>query len=268
MLVEKMHGCGNDFCVISYNENIDYSKLALRLCNRKTGIGSDGLVVVKDKPLEMLFYNADGSRAPMCGNGIRCFSKYVYDHKLIKRNKFDVMTGAGKMIIEITSTDPFMCKVNMGSPIFNNSSIYVSDNLDSFGRLLEVNDLKVTAYSFFMGTIHTVIFVDDFKSEILSYAEEICFNKRFTKQTNVNFVQIIDKGHIKVKTFERGVGWTLACGTGCCASVVATSRLGLTYKNVDVELELGHLEIEVKKDNVFMIGPAVKVFECDFKEEN
>lgn len=267
MIIEKMHGCGNDFCVLAYEKDKDYSKLAIKLCNRKTGIGSDGLIIVKNDPLEMLFYNADGSRAPMCGNGIRCFAKYCLEHNLIKRNKFNVITGAGKMVIEITCEYPFMCKVNMGSPIFMNSMIYVSDSIDCFGRVLNLEDKNITIYSFFMGTVHTVIFVPDFDSDILNYAEAICKHKLFTKQTNVNFVQVKDKENIKVKTYERGVGWTLACGTGCCASVVATSKLGFTNSNVCVELELGHLDIEVKKDTVYMIGPAVKVFECEFKEE-
>lgn len=267
MKIEKMHGCGNDFCVLDYAEGIDYSRLAVKLCSRKTGIGSDGMIIVKQNPLEMLFYNADGSRAPMCGNGIRCFAKYCLEHQYIKRNKFDVLTGAGKMTIEITTEQPFLCRVDMGSPVMNNAMIYVSDELDSFGRVLQVKDIRITIYSFFMGTVHTVVFVPDMESELLNYAEAICRHPLFTRQTNVNFVQVIDDKTIRVKTFERGVGWTLACGTGCCASVVAASRLGLTGTEVRVELELGYLEIEIKKKNVYMTGPAVKVFECELEEE-
>ena len=268
MLIEKMHGCGNDFCVLSYEKGIDYSNLAIKLCNRKTGIGSDGMIVVKTNPLEMLFYNSDGSRAPMCGNGIRCFSKYALEHNLVKRSKFDVLTGAGKLTIEVTQEEPFMCKVNMGSPIFNNSVIRVSDGLDCFGRVINVDDLNITVYSFFMGTIHTVIFVDSFEDEILKHALNISKHKLFNECTNVNFVKIIDKHKIKVKTFERGVyDWTLACGTGCCASVVCANKLGLCYQNVEVELELGSLEIEIKKSQVFMTGPAIKVFECEIEED-
>lgn len=267
MIIEKMHGCGNDFCVLSYQEGLDYSKLALKLCNRKTGVGSDGMVVVKQRPLEMIFYNSDGSKAPMCGNGIRCFARYVYEHNLSKKKSFDVVTGAGKMVIEITQTEPFMCKVNMGEPIFNNSMLHITDSIDSFGRVLELKDRMVPIYSLFMGTIHTVIFVPDFESEILVHAEEICKHRLFTRHTNVNFAQIIDKENIKVKTYERGVGWTLACGTGCCAAVVAANKLELVNSKVNVELELGHLIIELTKHSVFMNGPATKVFECEFKEE-
>lgn len=267
MKIEKMHGCGNDFCILDYDEKTDYEKLAVRLCHRKTGIGSDGMIIVKRNPLEMIFYNADGSKAPMCGNGIRCFSRYCLEHGYIKRNKFEVLTGAGKMTVEIVTEYPFMCRVNMGSPIFKNSMIYVSDDLDSFGRVLRIEDMNIPIYSFFMGTVHTVVFVPDFESELLSHAEEICNHRLFTKKTNVNFVQVIDKNTLRVKTFERGVGWTLACGTGCCASAVAAQRLGLSGKGVRVMLELGFLDIELKKNEVYMTGPAVKVFACEYEEE-
>lgn len=267
MKVWKMHGCGNDFCVIHYKEYQDYSKLARKLCNRKIGVGADGLIVVKEKPLEMIFYNADGTRAPMCGNGIRCFSKYVLDNGIVKKDKFDVFTQAGRMVIEITNKDPFICKVNLGSPIFNNQSIYVSDNIDSFGRVINVNGLNITVYSFFMGTVHTVIFVDSYNDEVVSLAKEISNYSLFTRRTNVNFVKVVSKDEIHVMTYERGVGFTLACGTGCAASVVTTSKLGLTNNIVRVKLQLDFLDIDVEKKNVFMSGPATKVFECDYKEE-
>lgn len=268
MRVVKMHGCGNDFCVIPYEPNKDYKELAIKMCNRKTGIGADGMIVVKNEPLEMLFYNQDGSMAPMCGNGIRCFSKYCYENKLFRGKIFECLTGAGKLSLQVTSDDPFMVKVNMGKPNFQNSMIYASDSMSCFNRVISVNDLDIVTYSFFMGTIHTVIFVDSFHDLVLKYADDICNHKLFSRKTNVNFVKIIDKSTIEVKTYERGVGWTLACGTGCCASVVAASKLGLTKKNVKVILELGYLNIEIdKKDNVFMTGPAVTVFTCDYKED-
>ena len=267
MKVEKMHGCGNDFCLIDYKENTDYEKLALKLCNRKTGVGSDGLIVVKRDPLEMLFYNADGSRALMCGNGIRCFALYAYEHKMVNKLKFPVVTGAGQLELEIVNPQNFTCKVYMGKPIFTNQMIYVNDDIDSFGRVIKINDSLITIYSFFMGTIHTVIFVNDFTDNVVEYASKICNNPLFTKKTNVNFVRVINKENIEVKTYERGVGWTLACGTGCCASVVAANRLGLVGTKVKAILELGFLEIELKKNDVFMTGPATKVFECEIKEE-
>lgn len=266
MKIEKMHGCGNDFCVLEYKDQIDYSQLAIKVCNRKTGIGGDGMIVVKNNPLEMIFYNADGSRAPMCGNGIRCFAKYCFDHALVKQKKLDVLTQAGKKTIEIITDDPFMCKVHMGMPLFQNSLLHIKDDLPSFGRILKLKERNITVYTLFMGTVHTVLFVPDLNSELLNSAEEICNHPLFTQKTNVNFVQVVNRKTIQVKTYERGVGWTLACGTGCCASVVTTSKLGFTDPTVQVLLNLGHLTVHVTDKGVEMIGPATKVFECEYNE--
>lgn len=253
----KMHGCGNDFCIIEYEEKEEYSHLAKQLCDRRFGVGADGLIVVKPKPLEMIFYNQDGSRASMCGNGIRCFARYVYEKKLVTTKEFDCLTLAGIMKIEITSENPFLCRVDMGKPSFSNAMIHVSDDIKSFGRLLTVDGYTLTIYSFFIGTIHTVIFVDSLEADVVLLAEKICKNRLFRKQTNVNFVHLIDESHIEVKTYERGVGWTLACGTGACASVVTCIRLKLTKNKVFVKLPYGSLKVEVnKKENVFMEGPA------------
>lgn len=263
----KMHGCGNDFVVIDYQENVDYAQLAIKLCNRKTGIGADGLIAVKQGHLEMIFYNQDGSRASMCGNGIRCFARYVYENKYVNSLKFDVLTLAGTMKIEIKNLNPFTCRVDMGLPIFTNQMINVSDCLNSFGRIVEVDGYNLTLYSFYMGTVHTVVFVDSLESQCLSIAEKICKHKIFKKQTNVNFVHIINDKTIEMRTFERGVGWTLACGTGACASVVCANKLGLVANECRVLLELGHLDIIVNKKGILMDGPAEISFIGDFKEE-
>lgn len=267
MEIVKMHGCGNDFCLIKADKSLNYSDLAIRLCARKTGVGADGLIVVEQDPLEMIFYNADGTKASMCGNGIRCFARYCVEYGIVKKSPFDVLTQAGVMKIEVVSKKPFLCKVNMGMPIFNNPMIHVSDDTNSFGRLLRVDDYRLTLYSFYMGTVHTVVFVDSLSSKILDSAEKICKNPLFNKQTNVNFVHVLDEENIEVRTFERGVGWTLACGTGACACVVTTYRLGLTKKKVHVQLPMGSLDIEYHKENVTMTGPAVLVFEGHLKEE-
>lgn len=263
----KMHGCGNDFIVIEYDKRVDYSKLAVLLCDRKLGIGADGLIIVKKKPLEMIFYNQDGSRASMCGNGIRCFARYVFMKQLVKKSTFDVLTLAGIMRIKITSEEPFSCMVEMGRPLYNNQMIHVNDNVDSFGRILTIKDYHLTIYSFYMGTIHTVIFVEDLRSDVLKMAKSICENSLFKAKTNVNFVHVIDNNTIELKTYERGVGWTLACGTGACASVVAAHRLGLTTGEVLVKLVMGELKIRVdRRENVFMEGPASISFIGETKE--
>ncbi|MDE6583916.1 MAG: diaminopimelate epimerase [Anaeroplasmataceae bacterium] len=263
----KMHGCGNDFCVVEYEADVEYSKRAVELCNRKTGIGADGLIVVKTNPLEMIFYNQDGTRASMCGNGIRCFARYCYEKKLIEGNKFECLTQAGPMQLTITQEDPFMVRVDMGKPVFRNQMIHVSDEINSFGRMLEVDGYHITIYSFFIGSIHTVIFVDGLTSNLLNSAEKICNNSLFRSKTNVNFVNIIEEKHIEVRTYERGVGWTLASGTGACAAVVTAHKLGLTQAKVEVSLALGSLYVEItKKQNVLMEGPAVLSYIGNTKE--
>lgn len=262
----KYHGCGNDFVVIDYKEGTNYSDLAIKLCNRKIAVGADGLVVVKLDPLEMIFYNADGSRAPMCGNGIRCFARYVYEHKIVNSNVFDVLTLAGVMKIEIVDTKNFLVKVNMGSPIFTNESIKASDNLSYFGRDITIDGINVKFYSLFMGTIHTVVFVDKLDEIIkTNVGQNLCNHPLFKEKTNVNFAQKIDDNNFLIKTYERGVGWTCACGTGVCATYVVAKKLGLCKDYLNGHIEYGMLHIE-GNDNIFMTGPATKVFESELED--
>ncbi len=260
----KMHGCGNDFVMADYEENIDYANLAIKICDRHIGVGADGLILVKTNPLEMIYYNADGSRAPMCGNGIRCFSLYCYKNKIVNSLKFDVLTLAGTMKIEIESLEPFNVKVNMGKAIYDNKLIKAFDNQNYKGRIIKLNELNVKIYSLFVGTIHTVIFVNDFDDEILNYAKEISDYYLFKEKTNVNFVNVVDKEMMYVKTYERGCGWTFACGTGCCASAYVANELGLVNNNVKVGLKYGSLNININ-DNIYMTGPAEIVYEGDYK---
>lgn len=269
MHVTKMHAAGNDFCLVAYSPYEDYTKLAVKICNRKLGIGADGLIVVKEEPLEMIFYNNDGSRAPMSGNGIRCFAKYAHSKGLSRRGKLSVITGSGLIDIEVTQDEPFMCKVSMGKPIFNNSMLAVNDELDCFGRVLRIKDHFITTYSVFLGSVHTIVFVKDFSDPVLELAKDISNYSLFTKQTNVNFVRVMDKETIRVKTYERGVNdFTDSCGSGACASVVVAQKLGYTKTNVKAELLLGRLKIEItKKGIVNLTGPAVKVFETEYEEE-
>lgn len=262
----KYHGCGNDFVVIDYKNGVDYSKLAINLCNRKIAIGADGLVVVKQNPLEMIFYNADGSRAPMCGNGIRCFARYVYEKKYVNSNIFDVVTLAGVMKIEIVDTIDFLVKVNMGSPIFTNDSIKAKDDKSYFGRVVNIDGIDVKFYSLFMGTIHTVVFCDNLEKIVkTNIGEKLCNYELFKEKTNVNFAMKIDEHNFKIKTYERGVGWTCACGTGVCATYVVAKKLGLCKDYLDGHIEYGTLHIEGDSD-IFMTGPATKVFESKMEE--
>ena len=263
----KMQGCGNDLCVMVYEVGIDYCALSITLCVRRFGVGAAGIIVVKKAPLEVLYFHCDGSRIGMSGNGIRCFARYVYEKQLVDKMQFECLTQAGNRKISITSLSPFLCKVDMGQPAFHNQMIYVSDDITSFGRLFTIGEYHLTIYSFFMGTIHTVIFVDSLESDLLQLAAEISHHRLFKKQTDVNFVHIIDESHIEMKTYEHNSGWTLASGTGACASAITCYKLSLTKAKVEVLLPKGMLKIEVgKKENVFMEGPAALTYIGTLKE--
>lgn len=268
----KYHGCGNNFIIVKEKDlhgqvcEDEYPGFAEEVCDINTGIGADGLIIVREDPgLEMVFYNMDGSRAPMCGNGIRCFAYFCMNEGIRTERSYPVKTLAGEMLVEVTSEEPFMARINMGRPVFESASIGVkSDDGDFLGRELEISDgSKWLVSSFFMGTVHTVVFVDDFDSIDIGYVgKQLCEHPVYTEKTNVNFVKVIDENTIEMKTYERGVGMTLACGTGACASVVTANMQGLCKKRTEVILQLGSLIIEPKDDgNVFMEGPSVKIAE-------
>lgn len=267
--VTKLHASGNDFIIIPFDPFVmDYGNLAIKLLDRHLGVGADGLLLIKENPLEMICYNPDGSRMPMSGNGLRCFAKYCYSHNLFKKNKIDVITGIGRITVELLKENPFSTRLELAKPIFNNSMIGVDDELNCFGRTIRIRDRFVTIYSLFLSDIHTVIFVDDFFSPILEYAEEISNYPLFTKKTNVDFVLVEDKENIKVKTYERRIGFTKASGDGCAASAVAAQKLGLTKTNVCCHVDMDSLKVEItKKGIIYVTGGAKEIFECDFNEE-
>ncbi len=268
----KMQGLGNDFVVLDYNEyeKTDLSKeeLAIRLCDRHFGIGADGLMIVNPNPENAetgwFFYNSDGSIAQMCGNGIRCFAKYVHDNGLIDKTEFSVDTLAGKIIPKINNDGTVT--VNMNKPVLETKKIpvNVSSNLNFE---VEARGEKFTANAVSMGNPHCIIFTDkDTKSAALKYGSEIETNSVFPEKTNVEFIKILSRSEINLDVWERGCGITLACGTGACASVVAGILNGYLDNKVRVNLPGGTLVIEWNgsKDNaahnVFMTGPATYSF--------
>ena len=256
----KYHGLGNDFILTRYMEDIDVLKLVQSCCDRHTGIGADGMIFVKEDPFEMVYYNQDGSRAPMCGNGIRCFAAYCFDEGIHTDEVLAIKTLAGEKIVHRISTSPFEVCVDMEQPIYDNAMIDVDEKENVWKRQI----FGVDTYSLFMATTHTVVFVDDaFGEKNIELGKSICHDALFKKQTNVNFVQVIDDTHIQVMTYERGCGITLACGTGACASVVVANKLGFVQNCCEVKLKLGSLKIEVK-DHVYMTGPAKKICEGEF----
>lgn len=274
----KYHGCGNNFVMVREQELMEYlgsvtepetkeyPAFAQKVCDINTGVGADGLIIVREEPaLEMVFYNMDGSRAPMCGNGIRCFAFFCLAEGIRQERSYVVKTLAGDMVIEVTSEDPFMARIDMGIPILDPAAIAVkSERSDFLRQELEISDgSRWTVSSLFMGTVHTVVFVDDYDSFDIEYVgRELCEHPTYTEKTNVNFVKVIDENTVEMKTYERGVGMTLACGTGACATSVVANMQDLCKSPVEVILQLGSLNIELKDDgHVFMEGPSVKIAE-------
>ena len=273
--VSKYHGLGNDFVMLRYAdaEGLALPELAREACDRHTGIGADGLILAKEDPLEMVYFNQDGSRAPMCGNGIRCFAAFCYDEGICTEEKYPVETLAGIQQIERVSTEPFRVRIGMGKPDDDREKLKLSEAAPSsvWGYPLPLSSGRtVTLYSFFMGTIHTVLFVPDaFAPENEAIGCEICHHPYFREQTNVNFAEIVDDGHVKMQTYERGCGMTLACGTGACASAVCACRTGRTGRAVDVQLRLGTLHIELDEaGSVWMTGPAERIMKGVYEVRN
>ncbi|MGN1295878.1 MAG: diaminopimelate epimerase [Bacilli bacterium] len=265
--VEKYQGSGNDFLLVSYRKGIDYSLLAKRLCSRRTSIGADGLICVKKKTLEMKIYNQDGTLAPMCGNGIRCFSLYAYNHQFIKKKSFNVKTSIGTYKVTIMSICPPSILVNMGKAYFDNELVKVNKKINLYGYPLVIEGKEYILYTLFIGTIHTVIFVDNvIEVYESSLGEKICNHPLFKEKTNVNFVKVKDKNNIIVRTFERGVGRTLSCGSGCCASFFVAHKQGYVQEQGFAHVGEDKLKIMIK-DEVLLSGPAYKIFETYIEEK-
>ncbi|MEG1810511.1 MAG: diaminopimelate epimerase [Clostridia bacterium] len=267
----KMHGLGNDFLIL---EDLDGSlerhisgKEAARLCARRTGIGADGVILVQHSAvcdIRMIIFNSDGSAAQMCGNGIRCFAKYVYDSGIISHKRFSVETLAGAMHIALSTKDgkADSVTVDMGEAHFERSDIPMIGSGDCLMQSMCVQDREFTYSSVLLGVTHTVVLVGDVCSiDIEKYGPLIENLPIFPCRTNVNFTQVIDKNTLRVRTWERGCGATLACGTGSSSAAVCCAAAGLTSRSVRVELELGTLDIVWAEDNrVSMTGPAEFVF--------
>lgn len=275
----KMHGLGNDFVFIEdkTGQDKDYTALARAMCNRHTGIGADGLIVIVDScvaDVRMRIINSDGSEAEMCGNGIRCFAKYVYDSGIIEKKRFTVETPAGIMEPEITvgaDNKAELITINMGRPSFNRSEIPMEG---ADGRVLNEDlcvdgeNWKIT--SLLMGVPHTVTYVDDVDTvDIEKIGPLFEKHEAFPKHTNINFAQQMDDRTVKVRTWERGAGATLACGTGSCSVAVASFLNGRTGREVDIQLPLGILHIEYREEdgNVYMTGPAAVSFTGTWPDE-
>lgn len=267
----KLHGIGNDFIAIDKrfdNNDFDfYSDLAKKVCNRRFSVGADGLLIVKNSSvadIKMLYYNSDGSMAKMCGNGLRCFSKFVYDNNIVKKEEFsvDTLDGIKKVKLNINNKKIDSIKVNIGTGLFKSKDILLDENKDKFiNEKINILDKEFSVSFILMGVPHLVILVDKLDiNEVYKYGEEISNYRIFPNKINVNFVKVEDKENISVRTFERGCGYTLGCGTGMTASAIICNYLGLTDKSVNVASQGGDIKIDIE-DFVYMTGPATKICE-------
>ncbi|SNV74001.1 diaminopimelate epimerase [Veillonella rodentium] len=277
MRLTKMHGLGNDFILFADSKGAskDYTDLAIRLCDRRTGIGADGLTILVPSDtcdIRMRIINSDGSEAEMCGNAIRCFAKYAYEHGEITKDTFTIETLAGVMKPSLTIENSVVTQVtvDMGKPFFKAREIPMNVDMDKVIDVdLDVNGEAVTVSSVLLGVPHTEVFIDDItKAPVKTQGPILEKHDAFPANTNVNYVEVVNDHHIKVRTWERGAGATLACGTGSCASAVMACEKGLTGREVDVELYLGILHISYLEDGtVLMTGPAEEVFETELPIE-
>lgn len=278
MRFTKMHGCGNDYIYVDgIKEQIEEAKkpeIVRKLSDRHFGIGGDGVIFINssdEADFEMEMYNMDGSRAEMCGNGIRCVAKFVYDKGLTDRTKISIISCGKIKYLELFVTDGKVStvKVNMGKPILQAQEIpVIADTSEVIAQRIEMEDAIYEMTCVSMGNPHAVIFMDEVSSLPIEKIGPLFENHiRFPKRTNTEFVKLLDKDTVEMRVWERGTGETLACGTGACAAVVAGVLNGLTNEKVTVKLLGGILEIEWnRKENlVFMTGPAVTVFEGEIE---
>ena len=272
MKFTKMHGCGNDYVYVNlFEEQLDNpAEVSIKVSDRHFGIGSDGLITIgpSDKAdFRMHIYNADGSEAEMCGNGIRCVAKYVYDHHLTDKTEITVETGAGILTLILFPKDGKVeqVRVDMGEPILTPAEIpVVADGDKVIDEPIEVGGKTWNMTCVSMGNPHAVVFVDDTASFPLeTYGPLFENHERFPKRTNTEFVQIISRTEANMRVWERGSAETWACGTGTCACVMACILNGKTEDKVLVHLRGGDLTIEYDRESnhVFMTGPATEVFE-------
>lgn len=263
----KMQATGNDFILINYFENnleYSYKLLAEFLCDRHFGVGADGLLIIeksKSADFKMRIFNKDGSEAEMCGNGIRCFAKFVYEKRLTNKTEFlvETLSGIKNINLELEGEKVSKIYVDMGEPIFNIEKIPVFYREKTYNGNLYIEGIEV--YPVSMGNPHAVCFVDDVsKIDINKYGKLIEDYKYFPNKTNVEFVQILNENKIKLRVWERGVGETLSCGTGICAATVIANTYKSTNSKLTVETKGGNLNTIYDKC-VKLIGAAEFVFE-------
>lgn len=255
MIFYKYHGCGNDFILIDEMKNVDYRSLAVRICERRTGIGADGLIVCSRHPPSMRIFNSDGTEASMCGNGIRCAARYFADTG-ISGEKFGVRTLDGVKTLELCRCGEIL--VDMGEAHFSTAG--------GFCKTYMLDGRKVLFYEVFVGCAHAVVFCDDIYRELLfGTAAKLSCCELFPQKINVDLVRVDGRRELTVRTFERGAGYTAACGTGACASYAVARKLKLCDEKVTVHFELGSLCVS-GGEHIRLCGGAELVFKGEWGE--
>jgi diaminopimelate epimerase len=273
----KMEGLGNDFIVMDDRDGsiarcIPYPMFAGKLCDRHFGIGGDGIILVrnsKDHDIRFVIYNSDGSEAGMCGNGMRCFARYLYEKKIVVQKQVRVETAAGTVVprVEVDADDRVISvMVDMGVPVLACRKIpFVSDADTAVEEVIDMGDGQtVTATVVHVGNPHAVVFVENLSEvDVKKQGRSLEIHPRFPEKTNVEFIQVLDDQTLQMKVWERGAGTTLACGTGACAALTAAHLTGRTKNQVTVRLDGGVLSIfwDKKTGHLFKTGPARLVFE-------
>lgn len=272
----KMQGTGNDFIIIDNREKeivYTYSRLSEFLCNRKFGVGADGVIFIENSKIadsKMRIFNADGSEAEMCGNGIRCLAKYLYEKEVVKKEKMRIETLSGIKNVDLIVENKTVIgiKVDMGNPIFeyNRIPVIFPNIVKKELERLEINfrNNKLYVYPISMGNPHAVCFVKDVQNlKIEDIGSRIESYKYFPNKTNVEFVEVVNPKNLKMRVWERGVGETLGCGTGACAASVVSYFKKSTNREVIVDLPGGKLKVVYfeNENNVRLIGDCSYIFE-------
>ena len=274
MKFTKMHGIGNDYVYVNcFKEKIENpGEVAKRISDRHFGIGSDGLILIKPSQIadfEMEMYNSDGSLGAMCGNGIRCVAKYVYDYGLTDKTQISVATGSGIKYLDLTVEDGkvVLVKVDMGAPILEPEKIPAKVS-KATGKKLTVQGKEYEVTCISMGNPHCIVCVDDVEGLAIEQVGP-CFERHevFPDRVNTEFIKVLDRNTVQMRVWERGAGETWACGTGACAVAVACILNGWTEREVTVKLRGGDLRIcwDQDKNTVFMTGPAATVFDGEIE---
>lgn len=272
MKFTKMHGIGNDYVYVNcFKETVEHpSEMAIKVSDRHFGIGSDGLILIKPSEVadgKMEMYNADGSQGAMCGNGIRCVAKYMYDYGITDKTSISVETKSGIKYLDLTIKDGKVdtVKVNMGTPILKAVDIPVRSEKEQVidePVMVDGKEWKITCVS--MGNPHAITYIDDVKNlEIEKIGPKFENHEIFPDRVNTEFVRVIDRNTVEMRVWERGSGETLACGTGACAVAVSSILNGLTEEEVTVKLLGGDLKIfwDWTENKVYMTGSATTVFD-------